>query len=204
MRIFARTIVAAGTLILASAGGALATPVTYTFSGTAGGYACVTCTGSDNTNFSGSFSLVVTADTSAIDTSGNPYFKLLNVDATFTDGSFSAVLTGVTVESNADPSFHNINFFNNTFLNGLGFTDAALTGYDLSTSIGPITDSGSNLTPTFDGGFFTTTGSNQVYFTSNSSLTFQADVQSVPEPSAVALFATGLLAFGMIRRRRPG
>ena len=196
-----RTILALAAMSLCFAGSAYAVPVTYTFSGNAGGYV-----NSVSDPFSGAFTFVVNGDTTAINTSGAPFFKLSNVNGTFTRGSFSATLTGVTVESNANPAFENIDFYNTTFLNGLGMSDPALNGYNLSTSIGPITvttlsPAGSFLTPTFAGGGFTTTGSDTVFFTSNDSLTFTASTASVPEPSAVLLLGLGLVGIVIMRKR---
>jgi hypothetical protein len=200
MKCLLRTTIGAA-LGLALAGSANAASITYAFSGSAGGYACVACSGSDNTPFSGDFSLVVAADTTAVDTTGNPYFRLDSVDGTFTDGSFSATLTGVTLVANADPLFENIDFYNNTFDNGLGFTDPALSGYNLLSPIGPITASVANLTPTFLGGFFTTTTGEQVYLTSDQSLTFTATTP-VPEPAAFGLVLGGLGIVGVVIKCR--
>jgi hypothetical protein len=200
MKCMLRTMLAAA-VGLGLAASATASPITYTFSGNAGGYACVVCSGSDNTAFSGPFTLVVAADTTAVDATGNPYFRLNSVDGTFTAGSFSATLTGITLVANADPLFENIDFYNSAFNNGLGFTDPALSGYNLLSSIGPITALVANLTPTFLGGFFTTTTGEQVYLTSDGSLTFIA-AAPVPEPATLALVLVGLGVVGVSAKMR--
>src|SRR5271170_3466181 len=116
----ARMILAATAMGLGMAGPAHALPVTYTFSGDADGTVCTVCDGSDNTPFLGPFTFVVTADTTTVDTTGAPYYRLNDVDGLFTQGSFSATFTGVTIVANADPAFENIDFYNSTFDNGLG------------------------------------------------------------------------------------
>jgi hypothetical protein len=136
-------VLAAAAIGISQIGTAQATPVTYTFSGNGGGTA-------GGNAFTGPFSFVFTTVTSAIDTSGAPFFRLDNVSGTFTEGAFSATLTpAVTIVATADPATPRINFFNTTFDNGLGFEDPALTGYDLSTSIGPITSRAPVRPPAF-------------------------------------------------------
>jgi hypothetical protein len=144
--------------------------------------------------------IVFTGDTSAIDSSGNPFFRYNNISGIFSDGPVTESITA-TIVGDADPTFGGrINFFNSTFDNGLGLIASSLIGYDLSTSIGPISGT---VNSTLGSGSFATADGN-LQFTGSDSLSFTAAV--TPLPAALPLFATGLGALGWLgwRRKRKG
>jgi hypothetical protein len=168
---------------------ATASPVTYTFDGTG----AVTL---NSVSLGDTFSIVFTGDTSPIDSSGNPLFRYDSIVGTFTDGSVTESMTA-TLVANADPTQGGrINFFNSTFDNGLGLIASALIGYDLSTSIGPISGT---LNPTLGSGSFAT-ADGSLQFTGLNSLSFTAAV--TPIPAALPLFASGLGALALLGWRR--
>jgi hypothetical protein len=178
---------------------ASAVPVAYTFTGVASG----TGTGATPNFTDESFTLTLTGDTDDIDTSAAPFYYLHNLGGTFSVGAFSADLDpSVTLVGSADPSLELINFFSADVANGLGLHNAALNGYDLSFSIGPLSDDG--LTPTLNGGSFALVGGGTLQFTGNTSLTFTAAVRraDVPEPITLSLFAAGIAGIGAMRRRK--
>ncbi len=180
-----------------AAGAAQATPITYTFTGTGDGTV-------NGTAFSGQFSFVFNADTSSIDTTAAPYYYQRNIGGTFTEGSFTANLTPTnTVVATADATFPRITFFNADVTDELGFQDPSLASYQLATSFGPVTVSDSTLLePTFLGGSFATSDG-AVEITGNTSLTFEATLQSaVPEPSTWAMMILGFAGIGFMTYRR--
>jgi PEP-CTERM motif len=170
----------------------------YTFSGNGSG----TVNGVTFTNQN--FTFVLAGDTSAIDSSGAPYYRLYDVGGTFTEGgSTENLVATIEIVGNAQyPSppttLGAIDFFNATFDNGLGLVATALNGYNLSTAIGPLTG---DLSPTLGGGSFaTTTGS--VSITADNSLTFTAGPVPSPEPGTIGLLAIGLVGLAALFHRR--
>jgi hypothetical protein len=183
-------------LVAQAFGPAYAAPITYTFSGDASGD--ITGSGAPGVFTNQFFTLVFNSNTSLVDLSGSPFDRDNNITGTFTLGAFSSTLMA-TVESNS--SLANIDFYDATFSNGLGLADPGLSGYQLLTSIGPLSNSdpSSSLTPTLASGTFTLGNSDALQFTGDSSLTFKA---TVPEPLTVSLFGVGLAGLAAIRRRR--
>ena len=208
MRAVVLGLVAAFTL--AAAAPAMATPVTYTFSGFGNARVCTLCDGSDDTNYGRAFSLVINSDTSLVDNTGLPYSRLSGLTGALTMTFYSATLTGIQLVSNgAGFPFENIDFFSADVSNGLGFSDPTLSGYDLTQNYGPVTVNDTSLLPsflqpTFGAGFgFDTTGTDKVYFSSNSSLTFTAAVATgVPEPLTLSVFGIGIVGAAFARRRK--
>jgi hypothetical protein len=187
---------------------ALADTLTYTFSGVGSG----TIAGNTNTTFTdASFTATFTENTANITNFGvgSGYFLYTGISGTFTEGSYTTTITGVSVEVNANPSaggnFESVDLFNTSATNGLGLDSCSvLLGYDLTTpvSTSPACPTNANLTPTLGGSFSTTTG-DTLTLTGDDSLDFTAAaaVAAVPEPSTLFLFTTGLSGIGLLRRR---
>jgi PEP-CTERM motif len=172
--------------------------ITYSFSGvgngTAGGNA-----------WSGDFTFVFTGNTANVyGPSSGEYFQY-SLGGTFSEGSYSASLQANNiVVVNTDPSFPRLGFYNSTVDNGGTIQNSVFTSYALATALGPITETGPNLLPTFNsnGDGFGTTGGQTIELLGMTSLTFTATV--VPEPSSLLLagLASSGVGAGLIYRRR--
>ena len=184
---------------------ALADSVTYTFAGNGAGTV-------NGIAFNGAFSFALTGDTTNVDVSGAPFYRISGLGGTFTEGAFSATLApSLTIVGTADPSFNfqRINLFNSNFSNGVGMVDPALVSYQLLTSIGPLSTSDPvNLLPTIDPtdlSGFAFSGSGSVHISDLTALSFTAvvgNVSAVPEPQSYALMLLALPLLGVAARRQ--
>jgi hypothetical protein len=194
-----KTFAAVAALIVCGAGAAAATPMTYDFSGIATG------TLADNA-FDTTFDVLVTGDTSGVEllspgTYANGTVGFGNPSAG--PVTFSITLTGLGVFSVTDPGY-----IFNLAQNGLGgfgsSTDGdfaymsapGLTGYELTTSLGPIAVTGTAIQ-------HVETSGGDLAFSTFSDTTFVANAGGgVPEPAAWAMMLVGFGGLGAVMRRR--
>jgi hypothetical protein len=99
-----------------------------------------------------------------------------------------------------NPNGPTVGFGTMTNFDLIDIIDPALAGYGLATSFGPITSPGSYMNSQFTN---VATSLGGLTFSNIGDPTFQAQVGStVPEPGTVLLVASGLVAVGVLRRRR--
>jgi PEP-CTERM motif len=181
-------------------GAAQATPIEYIFTGIGSG--SVGSSAFTNSSFTFEF----TTNTTDVPAPSSQEILLFGLGGTFSEGSFSETLTSTNiVGENMEAGFQRLGFFNGSLNAGLALGNSAFGTYLMTTSLGPINETGSNLFPTFGGSFATTGGGPSITITSDTSLTFTAIAgTAAPEPSStpLVLFGTGLLAFAAIRRGR--
>ena len=187
----------AAATVICSAHVAKASTLIYTFTGVGSG----TISG---TPFTGAtFTASFTEDTGMITSPDTGYYKYGGISGNFVEGSNNLTLTGTTIEVNGNSNtgmgnFEDVFLFNSDFGSSIGISqDPTLLGYALATPITTGVITGSQIGAFSDAAGFSTTGGAVVEFTSLTSLDFTAASPSgVPEPSTLALFAIGLLAFG--------
>ena len=193
-------------MALVLAGAARASTVDYTFTGVGAG----TISGNTNGSFASvPFTANFVVDTSTMTGAGG-YYMYSNISGSFTVGSYSTTLTGVTIEVNGNGNtgsgaYETLYLFNSDFGSSIGFnSDASLLGYALTAPFTTGSVTGSEIGAYQDlAGFSTTTG-DTLEFTGLNSLDFTASVPGaspVPEPSTLSLFLTGLLGAVIVRRR---
>lgn len=186
---------ALGALSLLPSRSARADQFSYVFTGVGDGM----LNGQMYTNVS--FTLSFMEDTSTLDNRGGGYYSYDNITGTLVAGNDTFIVPNVTLEVNGNAGFQNVDFYDSTFTNGLGLALVTPVGYDLTTNLFvPVT--GLDLTPTYGGGSFLTSGGDTIQITGNESLGFSAtDLSATPEPSSLLLLAAGLPGLAMLRRR---
>jgi hypothetical protein len=189
---------AAAATVLASLG-ASATPITFIHSGFGSG----TLAGTSFT--STAFTITASADTANVQScSGSCSF--IDHSSVSIDIAGLGVFDFLTATRTFFVDASDIVGFSRAGVNGLdlynGPINAALDGYDLVSSIGPVSGIGQLLQWTSGFGVVDTNGGVLVFANGSSDGTFQAITKgTVPEPGTLALVGTLLLGLAALRRR---
>jgi hypothetical protein len=172
------------------AGAAAAEPITYIFTGSGLGLL-------DGVVFTGTFTITDVADTSGVFNAGGGEIRDVPTSSTFASSAGSASLSHPLVIENTEnmmlPGF--MGFADSSTFADESIVSTVFETYNLTSSLASTTGALSVAPATFD------TSVGALVFLDITALSFEATVASVPEPSAVALLATILLACGAIRLR---
>jgi hypothetical protein len=191
-------ILAACLAVLAGVGEAQADPITYTVSGTASGSLGA------NPFTNAAVTVTAAADASAIVNHGAGFFDVPSLAATVSVSGLGTATFTVPTRTFTNQPIGGAGIGTSTGINPPDILDTlgnpALTTYDLSTSIGPLTG-----TPGFNSGtHFATTSGDLVLNSVSGNTTFTA--VAAPEPSGLALAGVGLagwIGYAWRRRRKP-
>jgi hypothetical protein len=178
-------------------GTVFAGPIQFIYTGTGSG------TSNGNAFSNAAFTITETADTSSRQACGAGCFFIDDKTASINIagvGSLTFVTGTRTLISGSEVFFARASFTGSDLFDGPA--NAALSGYDLLTSIGPITGSGSLaqwISPSV-----VTSGGVLIFTNGISDASFRAiaGIASVPEPQTWFLLGAGALGFGLARRKR--
>lgn len=140
--------------------------------------------------------ITATGNTGNVVDNGGIFVIILPVELTV-QGLGSTMFTDI-IQFVSNNSFGDAGVGDNTNNRGVLFTsNSVFDTYNLQTGIGPISGA-----PGFNSGGSFGTADGTLITTSFGTSTFEAVTSSVPEPSTIAMFGTGLLGLaGMARRK---
>lgn len=169
---------------------AVASPITYTFTGTGSGTV-------NGNAFNGTFTITDVADTTGI-TSGGGEYRNTPSSSVFSSGAFTAnLVTPLVIENTVAPGFMGFSESVTPF-NDESLTNSVFETYALNTAL-PLTSGGLSVATGTLGTFPTDTG--VLVFSSITALSFQATT-AAPEPAAFCFAGIGLGSLFILRRRR--
>ena len=176
---------------------AQATPITYIISAVGSGSL------GGNSFSDVSFTITAAADTSQIFTNSPGILQVPDLSATISiSGLGTATFNGTTNFVNQNEGGIGITGGSSSARGPgadiLALENDAFDTYDLSSSIGPFSGS-ADYNPGFD--FGTTAGNFVLNSVPGDTATFQATLQTVPEPATISLVGLGALALAIRRKR---
>jgi hypothetical protein len=207
--------IAACATALLSVDTAMASTLNYTFSGVGTG----TVSGLDTFNFTDApFSFLFIENPTALQSfgPGSYYTYYSGIGGIFTEGNYSAIVTGAEIEVNGNANtgvgaYETVVLFNSDLSGSLVIgSDPALFDYLLATPIDTGTITGNQLGVSAGDGFSSLFG-DTITFTGLDSLDFAVTApqgpptsSATPEPSSWLLLTTGVSGMGLLRRRIAG